>query len=152
MPTTLRTTLRSKPFGAGLTGTNAIGQGVQASGLHALPFCGLPFFCHFRERVARLGRLCCGLNMGETAMKKLAFLFAGAAALALTACNNTDADDADDGDADTTIVESEAPAPAATVTESTTTVIEDDDADDADVDVEADVDNDGDTDVSAEID
>ena len=84
-------------------------------------------------------------------MKKLAFLFTGAAALALSACDNTDADDPAEDAADTTIIESEVPAPAATVTESSTTVVEDD-ADDADVDVEADVDNDGDTDVSAEID
>src|SRR6188474_1632249 len=91
-PTTLPTTRPSKPFRAGAEPARMqSGQGVQAIGLHALPF-----FCRFRERAARLASLSCDLNMGESAMNKLAFLLTGAAALALAACNNTDADDADD--------------------------------------------------------
>ena len=50
-------------------------------------------------------------------MKKLAFLFAGAAALALTACG-----DAADDEADTAVVETETTVPAPVVTE--TTVVE----------------------------
>lgn len=73
-------------------------------------------------------------------MKKLAFLFTGAAALALSACGDT-ADDAED----TTVVETETvepvPVPAPTVTETSTTVV-DENADDG-TDVEVDVDEDG---------
>jgi hypothetical protein len=81
-------------------------------------------------------------------MKRIAFLFAGAAGLALAACG--DADDAAD---DTAMVETET-VPAPVVTE-TTTVVEDLDGDGDSVTldrngVRADI-NDGDTSIEADI-
>ena len=82
-------------------------------------------------------------------MKRLAFLFAGAAALTLAAGG-----DADDDAADTAVVETETTVPAPAVTE--TTVVEDVDrgGDSVTVDrdgVRANI-NDGDTSVEADID